>query len=66
MHTDYWFTSYRKWFAVEGIAVAGKRGGRLLEASKNRNEAYYDLRRKAFSLKNRFMNGGHDRKIGVS
>ena len=57
MHTDYWFTSYRKWFAVEGIAVAGKRGGRLLEASKNRNEAYYDLRRKAFSLKNRFMNG---------
>ena len=56
-NADYWFTSYRKWFAVEGIAVAGKRGRRLPEAFKNRNEAYYDLRRKAFSLKNKFMNG---------
>lgn len=56
-HADYWFTSYRKWFAVEGIAIAGKTDGRLPVGSKGRNEAYYRLRNKAFLLKNQFMDG---------
>ena len=52
---DYWFTSYRKWFAVEGIATAGKRDGRLPKASRGRNETYYKLKNEAFSLKHQFM-----------
>ena len=52
---DYWFVSYRKWFAVEGITVAGKRNGKLHEATKGRNEAYYKLRNEAYDLKQRYM-----------
>lgn len=59
---DYWFTSYRKWFAVEGIAAAGKRDGKLPEALRGRNDAYYKLRSTAFSLKQRFMDGGNVEK----
>lgn len=55
--SDYWFTSYRKWFAVDGIAVAGKRGGKLEEASRGCNNVYLELRNQAFSLKQQFMDG---------
>lgn len=54
---DYWFTSYRKWFGVAGIAVSGKRNGRLLEPQRGQNKKYVDLRNRAFSLKQRFMDG---------
>lgn len=55
--SDYWFTSYRKWFAVSGIAVAGKRDGKLPEAKKGFHRSYTELRDRAFSLKQRFMDG---------
>ncbi|WP_144362890.1 hypothetical protein V6B71_03415 [Mediterraneibacter gnavus] len=59
---DYWFTSYRKWFGVAGIAVAGKRNGKLLEPGKGRNQAYSNLRDQAFLLKQQFMDGMHVEK----
>lgn len=52
---EYWFTSYRKWFAVDGIAVAGKRNSKLSEPEKGENIDYCRLRSEAFSLKNRFI-----------
>lgn len=52
---DYWFTSYRKWFAVEGVAVAGKRNAKLPEAERGQNKTYFELRSQAFSLKQQFM-----------
>lgn len=55
--SDYWFTSYRKWFAVSGIAVAGKRNGKLPEAKKGFYRNYVELRDRAFSLKQSFMDG---------
>lgn len=61
---DYWFTSYRKWFAVAGIAVAGKRNDRLPEPVKGQNKVYSELRRRAFSMKQQFMDGmGVDKDI---
>lgn len=54
---DYWFTSYRKWFAAVGIAVAGKCDGKLLEPKNGINREYVQLRSKAFFLKQRFMTG---------
>lgn len=54
---DYWFASYRKWFAVAGIAVAGKKDGKLPEAVKGCHRRYVELRERAFSLKQRFMDG---------
>lgn len=57
IYADYWFTSYRKWFAVSGIAVAGKRNGKLPEAKKGQHKEYTRLRNIAFSLKQRFMAG---------
>lgn len=53
---DYWFMSYRKWFAVEGIAVAGKRNAKLPEPERGQNKTYFERRSRAFSLKQRFMN----------
>ena len=55
--SDYWFTSFRKWFAVAGIAVAGKRGGRLAEATRGQNRDYVELRDKAYDLKQQFIDG---------
>lgn len=54
---DYWFTSYRKWFGVAGIAVAGKRNGKLPEPQRGQNKKYVVLRNRAFSLKQQFMSG---------
>lgn len=56
-NADYWFASYRKWFAIEGIAVAGKRKGRLSGPFKGQNSDYIYLRSKAFSLKQQFIDG---------
>lgn len=55
--TDYWFASYRKWFAVSGIAATGKRGGKLQEPQKGQNKKYVKLRNRAFNLKQQFMDG---------
>lgn len=54
---DYWFTSYRKWFAVAGIAVAGKKNSRLAEAARGQIKEYVELRNRAFDLKQQFMDG---------
>lgn len=54
---DYWFTSYRKWFGVAGIAVAGKRNGKLPEPRRGQNRVYSVLRNQAFSLKQQYIDG---------
>ena len=56
-HADYWFTSDRKWFGVAGIAVAGKRNGKLSEPTRGQNRVYCELRNQAFLLKQQFMTG---------
>lgn len=53
---DYYFTSYRKWFAIDGIAIAGKKNGQLSGGCKT-NQRYVALRNDAFRLKDRYMNG---------
>lgn len=54
---DYYFVSYRKWFAVDGIAVARKRNGVFLRSVSKINTKYCRLRNEAFELKNRYMTG---------
>ena len=56
-NADYWYSSYRKWFPISGIAIAGKRAGRLSVPQKEQNAKYIELRNKAFFLKQRFING---------
>ena len=56
-NANYWFTSYRKWFGVSGIAVAGKQYGKLAKPSREQNHAYFNLRNQAFSLKQQFTDG---------
>lgn len=54
---DYWFTSYRKWFAVAGIAVAGKRYGMLEETTRGQNKNYIEMRNRAYDMKQHFVDG---------
>lgn len=61
---DYWFASYRKWFAVDGIALAGKRNGKLSEPGRGQNIAYSFIRNQAFSMKQEFMDGKPVKKNG--
>lgn len=53
---DYYFISYRKWFAVDGIAIAGKKNGQLSGGSRT-NQKYAALRNDAFELKDRYIKG---------
>lgn len=53
---DYEFVSFRKWFAVLGIAMALKRNGKL-PISNICNYQFNVLRKEAFELKKRFING---------
>lgn len=54
---DYWFVSYRKWFAVDGIAIAGKKQGFLPDFSSRTFTVYNELRNKAFEMKQNYMEG---------
>ena len=52
---DYTFESVRKWLAVDGMAVARKRSGRLPNPALGPNEAFCELRNRAYRLKNDYM-----------
>ncbi len=54
---DYQFESVRKWFAVDGVAVARKRSGRLPNPAQGPNETFCARRNRAYRLKNAFMEG---------
>ncbi len=52
----YSFESYRKWFALDGLAVARKNNGKIAEP-QSPNYKFSELRNMGFDLKDRFMNG---------
>lgn len=53
---DYSFVSFRKWFAVSGIAMAKNEDISLAEANLT-NEKYLALRNEAFLAKSRYIGG---------
>lgn len=55
---DYSFTSYRKWFAVAGIAKAVKKNGSFLTDELKDNNTYNGLRERAFRLKKNYIEDG--------
>lgn len=57
----YSFESYRKWFALDGLAVARKNIGRIAEPHIP-NYRFSELRNTGFDLKSRFMDGENIKK----
>lgn len=54
---DYCFASYRKWFAVDGIAVVWSKHSRLANMFNREFEEYCSIRNDAFAQKARYMAG---------
>ena len=61
INPHYTFVSFRKWFAVSGIAMAKNEAGDLPETEKT-NQEYNTLRNQAFLEKSRYINGEHFNK----
>lgn len=58
LEADYTYASYRKWFAIDGVAVARKKIGEFYNHSFwKENREYCKLRNQAFALKAEYMNG---------
>lgn len=53
----YSFASFRKWFPIDGIAIARKKDGILDRPSKTNNSEFSKLRNDAFELKSQYMRG---------
>lgn len=53
----YSFASYRKWFAVDGVAIARKKNGKLKNPNRPHNDKFSKYRNKAFELKWQYMEG---------
>lgn len=53
---EYSFESYRKWFALDGLAIARKKDKKPLEPKKVPNYEFVKLRTQGFVLKNNFIN----------
>lgn len=56
-NAEYTFESYRKWFAVDGVAIARKAKGSIDKPSGSVNQQFLYLRHAAFNLKNKYMHG---------
>lgn len=54
---DYCFASYRKWFAVDGIAAVWSKHSRLAKMFNREFEEYCSIRNDAFEQKTRYMAG---------
>ena len=54
---DYSFESYRKWFALEGLAIARKKNGVINPPGKLTSYEFCENRRIGFDKKNQFMEG---------
>lgn len=54
---DYCFASYRKWFAVDGIAAVWSKHSRLANMFNREFEEYCSIRNDAFEQKTRYMAG---------
>jgi hypothetical protein len=59
---DYEYASYRKWMALDGLAVARKRGGRFEGGAVQTNETYCRMRNRAFAIKRDFVDGANVEK----
>ncbi len=63
LEQEYYFVSFRKWFAVTGIAMAKSRTDKLLFPDESHTE-YVRLRNEAFENKLRFIKGeSSDKKV---
>lgn len=51
----YSFESYRKWFALDGLAIARKKHGKISNPQSFANEEFVHLRNDAFELKKKYI-----------
>lgn len=60
--SDYSYTSYRKWTGFSGIANASKSSGCFAEIPCERNEVYCEMRRRAYAMKQDYIENGTGEK----